>query len=215
MNKDFVKGIITGFIISLFTIYSFFRLYWIEQVGFRFFKWHALLWLYFIVAFIFGAISYGLYKRGKLQTSHAQKRYLWVFGIFAGIYIAEIVLRLTSFETTYTEKTQGVFIDPVKLISNEWYKVGRPGDSIEMVTQEFVFRRKFNAEGFSDKEWKKQKDSNEVRIITLGDSFTEGDGTVYDSCYPKVLEELLQKEFPEAKINVMNAGHCGSDPWFE
>ena len=215
LNKDFLKGMIAGFFLSLFTIYSFFRLYWIEQVGFRFFHWHAILWLYVSVALIFGGISYLLYKRGKLNTQHSQKTYLWIFGSFAGIYVAEIILRLLGWGTTYTEKTQGVFVNPAAYLEKHWYEIGQPHGGYTVTKKEYVFHRDFNAEGFSDKEWTKHKDSNEVRIITLGDSFTEGDGVVHDSCYPSDLEGILQKEFPKARINVMNAGHCGSDPWFE
>lgn len=68
--------------------------------------------------------------------------------------------------------------------------------------------------GFVDKEFTEKTDSNELKILCLGDSFTEGDGSPQDSCYPRQLESILQSRFPSKKITVMNGGICGSDPVF-
>lgn len=129
--------------------------------------------------------------------------------------IAEILLRITGTGTTFTEKREGVFINPAARLQTTWYAVWPPHFHLQFNTSEFNYSRVTNAEGLSDTEWSIQKAPNEIRIMTLGDSYTEGEGCSYDSTYPKLLEGLLQKEFSGATIHVMNAGHCGSDPWFE
>ncbi len=215
MTKDFWKGFFAGLVIAIFTAYSFFRIYWIMEVSLKYFHWHAVLWLYLSGVVLFGAISYLLYKKGKLRSPQAQKKYLVASGLFIGIYAAEIMLRLLGWGATYTEKTQGVFVNPAELLQTGWYRIGHPNSNLEIVKREYTFHRDYNSQGLLGDNWVEEKDSGEVRIMTLGDSFTEGDGCTFDSCYPTVLEGLLRKEFPAQRINVLNAGICGSDPWFE
>ena len=216
MNKSFLKGFFAGLLFWIIAIYSFFRIYWIMEVGLKYFRWHAILWLYGSIAAIFAGVSYWLYKHEKLNSQAAQKKYLRVFGLVAGLYLAELLLRLLGLGQTYSEQRFGVFVDPIERVQKTWYMRWLPHEKKVLESgNEFSFPRVANAEGFSDKEWTTQKDSNEIRIITLGDSFTEGDGAPADSCYPRQLEAMLQKEFPDVKINVLQAGRIGSDPWFE
>jgi hypothetical protein len=216
MNKDFLKGMVVGFLLSVVAAYSVFRIYWIMEIGVRFFRWHAVLWLYLFIAAIFFGLGYLLLKTGRLKTAGAQKMALVALGLFLGIYLMEIVLRLKGGLTTYTEKREGVFVNPAERMQKAWYLTYEPNEKRELSSgSEYSFERTTNSEGLPDKEWTTAKDSNEIRIMTLGDSFTEGDGCEYDSSYPRVLEGLLQKEFPQVKINVLNAGRRGSDPWFE
>ncbi len=79
-------------------------------------------------------------------------------------------------------------------------------------TNEFVYQHAFNQEGLRDDHWVEAKDSNECRIIGIGDSFTEGNGTAQDSTWLQVLQALLQAHFSNQKIQCLNAGKGGSDP---
>ena len=169
-----------------------------------------------IAAGLFLGMSYHLFKERKLKSAPAQKKYLLALGLFAGFYLAEILLRLLNIGTTYSEQREGVFVNPAERAEKSWYLTWQPYAQITLASgSDYSFPRTANSEGLSDKEWMVEKDSNEIRVMTLGDSFTEGDGCAYDSTYPRVLERMLQKEFPQVKINVFNAGRCGSDPWFE
>lgn len=216
MNREFLKGLLAGFVLALFTCYSFFRLYWIAEIGIRYFRWHALLWLYLLLLLLFAATGYLLYKTGWFKKPAVQHAYLVTAGIMAALHIAEIFLRLSGSYTTYMEHREGVFVNPAERVEKKWYMTYPPHQTITLASgNEYSYLRQTNAEGLSDKEWSTEKDSNEVRIITLGDSFTEGDGAAFDSSYPRQLERLLQSQFPQLKINVMNAARCGSDPWFE
>jgi len=67
-----------------------------------------------------------------------------------------------------------------------------------------------NSLGFRDAEIG-PKESDEIRILVLGDSITFGDYVSLENTYPERLEELLRKDFPDKKIRVINAGVGGID----
>jgi hypothetical protein len=60
-----------------------------------------------------------------------------------------------------------------------------------------------------DIEWLLPVMNSKVKVMALGVSFTEGDGAAYDSSYVAVLKRKLTDSF-----YVMNAGVCGSDPYY-
>lgn len=203
LNKDFWGKEAAGFILLFVIIYS---LLWR----------HAILWLYIAIAAIASAAGYYLYLHGKLKSRAAQKYFLLFSGLIIGICTAEVLLRLLHIGTTYSEQREGVFVNPAERVQKNWYMTWQPHETKLLASGgEYSFSRSTNNEGLSDADWTEQKDTDEIRLMTLGDSFTEGDGAAQDSAYPKVLERLLQKKFPLKKIKVLNAGRIGSDPWFE
>lgn len=92
------------------------------------------------------------------------------------------------------------------------YGSRRNGETYSLRKSEFKYYRKPNSLGYPDKEWNIPKDKNTIRIICLGDSFTEGDGAHADSTYVKFLYRSLQRK--AYNIEMFNAGNCGSDPFF-
>jgi lysophospholipase L1-like esterase len=80
-----------------------------------------------------------------------------------------------------------------------------------MQTPEYKFIRQTNSLGFSDNEWQLEK-CTKLRVLALGDSFTEGDGAPQDSCYVSLLSKTLNTD--SIYFEFMNAGTCGSDPFF-
>jgi hypothetical protein len=67
-----------------------------------------------------------------------------------------------------------------------------------------------NNVGFRDnKPWTNDKDTDEFRIIVLGDSFTVSAGVAFHSIYTQVLQSVLQIGFPERRLWVMNLGVAG------
>lgn len=56
----------------------------------------------------------------------------------------------------------------------------------------------------------KSKKDGEIRIMCVGDSTVFGVGLNFDETWPYLLEERLEKKFPDAKINVLNAGIPGA-----
>jgi lysophospholipase L1-like esterase len=80
-----------------------------------------------------------------------------------------------------------------------------------LISTDFKYARTTNALGFSDRNWHLENKPNEKRILSLGDSFTEGDGAPQDSAYPVLLEKIIKNT--NSSFSVMNAGICGSDPF--
>jgi lysophospholipase L1-like esterase len=66
-----------------------------------------------------------------------------------------------------------------------------------------------NSEGFRDNEFPKEKLPSEFRIVCLGDSWTVGSNVNRDESYPYLLEELLNREYPNLKFEVFNLGVFG------
>lgn len=136
--------------------------------------------------------------------------------IFIVLFIAETVLRFSNVYKDVSERELMFFYKSqhVKL-SNGWYQVWNKdhflGDGVR-----FNHFRKINSEGLSDVECPIVKTNNEVRILGIGDSFTEGHGADADSTWLKFLERKMKSDtchLPNLKF--INAGVCGSDPFFE
>lgn len=75
---------------------------------------------------------------------------------------------------------------------------------------DFKYEVSYNKHGFRGEFPAIKKDSNEFRIICLGDSFVEGFGTSKDSTFPVLLEQYLKTG--NQKVSVLNGGICGSNP---
>lgn len=73
----------------------------------------------------------------------------------------------------------------------------------------------YNELGFRGKLPKLAKDSNEYRIIILGDSFIEGYGATEDSTISVLLEKKLNEHSRKIKFTVINGGISGSNPIYE
>jgi lysophospholipase L1-like esterase len=70
-----------------------------------------------------------------------------------------------------------------------------------------------NAQGFRDDPIPLAKQPGELRIASLGDSCTFGDGVANWETYPNVLEQLIRKAEPERPVYVLNAGVPGYTAW--
>ncbi|MBI5248212.1 MAG: hypothetical protein HY912_01845 [Desulfomonile tiedjei] len=68
---------------------------------------------------------------------------------------------------------------------------------------------KINEYGLRDDWVSKRKPPQMFRILCLGDSFTMGAGVRQEDSYPKVLEVLLRRQFPNTEV--INAGVDGWD----
>ena len=137
-----------------------------------------------------------------------------LFGLAVAVVIGEVGLRISGYCKTYSERRDGSYTKPNTYDhKNIWWRV-RPNSEFTISTPEFTIKRHINRLGFGDHEFEKRTDSNEVRILNLGDSFTFGDGAPADSSYPALLQGILTVRFPGRKITVLNGGTCGSDPVF-
>ncbi len=89
-----------------------------------------------------------------------------------------------------------------------------PNRSTAYSNNEFKYYREKNNKGLSEINIP-PKEKGEIRILCLGDSFTEGAGTSYDSSWVKQVEVLLHESCNGNHITLINAGLSGSDPFFE
>jgi len=145
-----------------------------------------------------------------LRNNKVYLIFLLVFSIIA----FEIILRVGGHNETYSESIGQEYQNYFNRVSNNYYQTWKANDTFTLDHKDFKFFYQTNELGVreisSDSFLKKSK--NSYRIITLGDSFTEGVGAPYDSSYPRLLENYLQQR--DTGIYVFNAGSSGSDPFF-
>jgi lysophospholipase L1-like esterase len=130
--------------------------------------------------------------------------------LFVALASVEGVLVYAGYMSTYLEERGlGRPLDMEYFSSKS--RTREPNSNYFFSTDAYSFERTTNELGFSDKSWG-DKDST-FRIIALGDSFTEGDGTSMDSTWVSLSERMFQQAGINLKI--LNSGTSGSDPYEE
>lgn len=187
-------------------LYFAWEAYWFNMVGLSFIKWHT--------HFVFLVLLYALIRMVLILMGGSKKLKENVLIVFIGIGLTEVVLAVTGLTHTHSERNYNVYVSPETEFSSDksFYWIDDPQTVKTLYDKEFVFTRNINSDGYSDDEWTEAKDSGEFRILCLGDSFTEGDGADTDSSYVSFLRRKLLRR--GCNVTVMNAGKCGSDPFF-
>lgn len=156
-------------------------------------------------------------KYFKISKQYRELKLVFISTGFTFCLI-EFILLLSGFTDTYIEKrNNSLFYNSYynKHI-NSWYYINDTNkNDLLLQSSEFCYHRSSNSFGLTDKEHPIIKEENEYRIIGLGDSFTEGDGAHADSTWMKFLERNLSELDINNNLTFMNAGVCGSDPFFE
>jgi hypothetical protein len=127
---------------------------------------------------------------------------------FAALLTLEAGLRLLPLLKTYSEKTQGIYVNPYMPVKQSWLWTGTPSDTFSYTQPEFSFTNFTNRLGIREQNLSKADTC--IRYLFLGDSFTEGDGVPYQYSMPRVFENLIA----DSCGKVYNAGVCGSDVWY-
>ena len=179
----------------LFLLYIGWEYYWFTKVSWGFVKWHTHFLPHIMV--LFAALTFVSIK--KVNPNFL----LLVFSITFSLLTVEALLLLTR-----NEKENEYFVNHFREYDLSYYHTWYSKQThVLSRDNEFSFERNTNSLGFSDVEWKLTNADSTIRVLTLGDSFTEGDGAPADSAYPSILQDLLGSRF-----EVLNAGTCGSDP---
>jgi len=195
----------------LFLVYLMWEGYWLSRLGLMAVRWHTHIVFTGILAAFFLA-PFWLAMSYALKHS-CENRVLLLLSMWCAIIVMEAVLCVTGINSTYMERKGGYYQSHYSQAHVSPYWTAVPGSGRMLVSpKEFSYPRSYNALGHSGSDWVLEKDSGTVRIITLGDSFTEGDGAPADSSYPAQLERLLIERGIRAEV--LNAGMCGSDPFF-
>jgi len=200
-----LKKITYTLILTLLFAYIFWEVYWYLIVELSCIKWHSHIMLFLtpiILIILFN--DWKNRKPTKLNVS--------ILLVFITLFLWESFLTVTGINKTQLEKTLGYNVETNTHNSyQQYYHIHYPSEKINIKKSEFTFDRITNKLGYSDYEIQKRKSKNEIRILCLGDSFTEGDGAPFEKSY---VFQLREKFLKSSKYYVFNAGICGSDPFF-
>jgi len=122
--------------------------------------------------------------------------------VIVAILISELLIR-TLFPQELTPlggwaSCCGDFFEP----DPQYGWMARPGYRGEYVHDTQVA---INSLGLRDHEYGPKR-NDEIRILSLGDSFAFGFGVELEEDYAKMLENMLRKRFPTVEISVINGG---------
>lgn len=109
------------------------------------------------------------------------------------------------------ERNGGEYISPYQH-QQSWFLLRPVHAKTTSKGSEFDYELNTNSEGLRDREHPILKASNEFRVMTIGDSFTEGQGARVDETWPRQLEDMLNATSQSQRFRVINAGVAGSDP---
>lgn len=199
---------LSSILLSLSLFYLLWEIYWAQEVGYAFIKWHTHLALYFFIwlglAFILKISNqwFAFKQYAKFQTLLASVAFT--------LLILELVLYTTGVGDTYMEHIKAGYASRYNSKYETYYRTHEPNEKFYITRPEFNYVRQCNSLGFSDVEWTRARNKNEKRILIAGDSFTEGVGAPFDSCYPSLLRNLLGAK--DSNYYVLNSGISGDDP---
>ena len=200
-----LKGITYILIFTLLIAYVTWEIYWYFIVGLSCIKWHTHIMLFLtpiILIILFN--DWMNRKPSKLNVS--------LLLVFLTLFVWESFLTISGINKTQHEKLLGYTIENNRINSfQNYYHIDQPNNKIQLKKPEFTFKRTTNKLGYSDFEIQRRKSPKEIRLLCLGDSFTEGDGAPFEKSY---VFQLRDKFLNSTNYYVFNAGKCGSDPFF-
>ncbi len=137
----------------------------------------------------------------------------WVYPAFIFVFTlvsAEVLLRIAKKDVTWSEMVGSGYRSGYNQTEPTWFRAW-PNRQTVIDQKEFKFLYNTNALGIRERDTF-YTDSTAVRILCLGDSYTEGFGAPYDSSYPRVMERSLNARGFHSQV--YNAGIAGSDPFY-
>jgi lysophospholipase L1-like esterase len=151
---------------------------------------------------------------GKNMSVRRKNVVLSVSSTFVSLILIELILRISGLFYTEFEKRFGYYesLQNQNEIKPLW--IHKKNISYYLENIEYKFARSSNSIGLIGEELELVCAPDEIRIIALGDSFTEGDGAHCDSTWLKYLERKFISD-SVTNLNFINAGVCGSDPFYE
>ena len=136
------------------------------------------------------------------------------FSILIFYSILEISLRISGKFTTSNEKSIGFYHCQYRQKNSSWYYYYKRNWTHYYKQVEFEYTNVYNELGSREKPFISfLNDTISNKIVCLGDSFTHGDGTCYDSSWVRQFERKINKK-STTKTRLYNAGTCGSDVFF-
>ncbi len=132
------------------------------------------------------------------------------------IFSLEVILRTDPFNylQSRNEINDHDYLNPFKIAEKTIYHVNSADVCFNHNMPEFNYKTCYNSLGIRDTEHSIEKPNDTYRIISLGDSFTEGIGAPFDSTWWKLLEGLLNEHSDSLQYEAINGGVQGSDLYF-
>jgi hypothetical protein len=134
-----------------------------------------------------------------------------IFSLFLGIILLEVGLRLTGVFKVYSEKLGREYTTYYDYWHEGHYKILPPNQEINYRQNEISATFKTNSFGMRNPRIEINPPDSVIRILCLGDSYTEGDGASSGMEYPRQLETLLNSRNDLLAFEVLNGGRNGSD----
>jgi lysophospholipase L1-like esterase len=173
----------------------------------------ATVFLYFLIALIFIALTFVLKRLGVKKHREILFSSIILLCLLLG---TETILRfVVKTHLDYCETSGNPYRARLfeQNIDNKEIPYA-PFDTVWTSKTEFSYFRIPNEQGIFEKPIPTKK-AGQKRFLCLGDSFTEGVGTAHDSTWVKGVERLLKAAKPMSEITFINAGQSGNDPFAE
>lgn len=136
------------------------------------------------------------------------------FSVFIFVVALELMLRVKGMYVTSNEKAMNMYMYRYRTSTPTWVHSWKKNERIDYHQAEFRYTNQCNEFGVRELPLDSfLKDTATVKILCLGDSFTEGDGAPYDSSWVRRVE-FLTNQNKKNKYAFYNAGVCGSDVFF-
>lgn len=139
--------------------------------------------------------------------------FMLLFSIGLFVLLAEIGLRVVGTFKNYGERNYGAFIDYTKPSFPGPLATWAPDSVYQNKTMEFNYEVVTNSLGLRDVEHNTYKPDSVKRIALLGDSFTEGVGTPFDSTWGNLLIDKLHSDSC-GTWEAIQGSAAGSDPFY-
>ena len=133
------------------------------------------------------------------------------FAIVLFLTLLEIGLRISGIFEVYSEKLGEKYRSYWGFEHEGHYKLLPQNQQLKIEQQEFSIIYNTNRFGFRNPEIAQEPSDSIVRILCMGDSFTEGDGASDGHSFPRQLETILNSKLKRDKYEVINGGVSGSD----
>ena len=122
------------------------------------------------------------------------------------------MLRLSGKYLTWSERDRGVYSSYYGQVRDDWFWLWYPNHKTSYKCGEFDYEISINREGVRDIDHSIDNPDNLLRIVTLGDSYTEGAGAPFEETWFNAMERTLRER--GYRVEVLSGGVSGSDVFY-
>lgn len=177
-----------------------------EHIG----PWFALLLL---TLFVGGLAAFFVLLFSALRPLWVVNAMVLFASLWLSLVVAEYFIRYTNRFATYLEQRDGFYRSYFNIKPETRYLTWGNTKEHWFSCPEFRYWRPTNKHGLGEYDFDSLSRLPGIKIMAMGDSFTEGDGAPYDSSWIKQLGAMLNyQRLKTNPIVTLNAGICANDP---